>query len=96
MYHFSLIRERKSENQIWVNSFIIDDEIEDPESALRQAIKDFLVTEEGKKAIEETSGDFNWGDIFTYVPDEFLEKRGFRRSWASENLIVNQDEVLCN
>lgn len=95
MYHFTLIRERKSENQIWANNFIVEDEVKNPEEALRNAVKDYLATEEGKEAIKETCEDFNWGDVFTYIPEEFLEKYGIHYSWASETSIVNQDEVLC-
>ena len=95
MYYFTLVRERKSENQIWVNSFIVENEVKNPEETLRQIVKDYLATEDGKEAIKETCNDFNWGDVFTYIPDEFFEKYGMNRSWASDSMIVDQDEVLC-
>ena len=63
---------------------------------LRNAVKDFLATKEGKEAVKETCEDFNWGDVFTYIPEEFFEKYGIHSSWASETLLVNQDEVLCD
>lgn len=95
MYIVNLIRERASENQIWIDTFQVDDSVTNPELALRNAVQEFLATEEGKKALEYTTKDFNWGDAVVYVPEEIWAKHGLKfQEVKSVDIKVNQDEVL--
>lgn len=91
----NMVRERASENWSTTDSFIIEDHVTNPEEAIRNAIKDYLETEEGKKSVEFAFGDFNWGDAMMDVKDEYFEKYGIRRCEEDvETIIVNQDEIL--
>lgn len=71
---------------------------------LRNIIRDFLKTEEGCCAYEETFEDFNWGDVDTYIPDEFWARNGVLTYSSSRkqtffccgiiSILVDQDELL--
>jgi len=50
----------------------------DPVSAIKQATAEFLATEEGEEALEETNDCFNWGDVLDYIPESVLLKYGVR------------------
>lgn len=39
------------------------EQIRDPESVLRSAVKDYLKTDEGKRQLEINCGCWNWGDV---------------------------------
>lgn len=92
----NLVRERKWEEQIRVDSFEVIAPIESAEHALRNAVAEYLTTDGGKKAIDDTCEDFNWGDSVNYVPDEIWEKHGLRPHPRITNVMVDQDEVLCS
>ena len=49
----------------------------DPESAIQAACAEFLHTDRGAKALEETCKSFNYGDFVSYVPDTLCKKHGF-------------------
>lgn len=49
----------------------------DPEAAIRAAAADYLHTNQGKAALEDTCGNFNYGDFVNYVPDHMNKKHGF-------------------
>lgn len=90
----NLIRRRGSES--WTNTFIIDDSVRDPETAIRNAIEEFLKTEDGWKAIEKTNGAFDFGDAVFYVPEKIWKKHGLKLGGVQTiDILVPQDEVLC-
>ena len=96
MKKVNLIRERKWENEFYVDTFEVDDSILYVEDALREAVKEFLGTDQGIEAVKETMGDFNWGDAINMVPDEIWNKHGiYPVSSGIEDIVVNQDETLC-
>jgi hypothetical protein len=96
MYIVNLIRERSCENEQWVDTFEVEDRVTDPEMALRIAVECFLATLEGKKMIEYTGNDFNWGDAIMSVPEKVWNHFGLRLKMVkSVDIKVNQDEVLC-
>lgn len=75
------------------------------EEYLRKIVYDFLQTEAGKRAYEETGQDFNWGDVETEIPDNFFSTYGvihcIDRSEGGQflccgmiGILVNQDELL--
>lgn len=39
------------------------EQIRDPETVLRSAVKDYLKTDEGKRQLEINCGCWNWGDV---------------------------------
>jgi hypothetical protein len=89
-----LVRERLSENERWTDEFEVADGV-DFEAALREAVAEFLKTEDGKQARLAACDDFNWGDAIMYVPDECWAKHGLKMVTDSiETLRVNQDELL--
>lgn len=93
----NLIRERRSENEYWVDTFIIADNVQNPEQALREAVAEFLASDAGKEEIERSCHDFNWGDAVMAVPDAIWEKHGLSlcRENIAVDVLVDQDEVLC-
>lgn len=72
------------------------------ETAVRAAVAKFLKTSKGQDALHYTFGEFNWGDVACYVPDEFFVEQGLfpvpmRDEMSSvvmrgENLVENGDE----
>lgn len=55
------------------------EQIRDPETVLRNAVKDYLKTDEGKRQLEINCGCWNWGDVddipkkFPEMSDEWLD-----------------------
>lgn len=101
-----LTRERRWENMSWEDHFVItnsDDESEfGVERLLRDAIDAYLATPEGVQSIEDSSRDFNWGDVMMDISDEFWGRYGIKVVGGIDEFIpgtlvyitVNQDEVL--
>ena len=48
------------------------------ESAVKDAVKEFIRTDDGKKALTETCGNFNYDDAVLYLPEAICLKHGFR------------------
>ena len=96
-----LRRHRDWENTTWTDYCTVPQGI-DAEMALRAAIADFLLTDDGKQAIRDTMEDFNWGDAVMILPNETWEKHGVRFISPHEPVTimgrsevdVRQDEVL--
>ena len=47
-------------------------------AAAKAAAKDFCLSENGKKVYSGNCHSFNWGDLVTYVLNEYCEKHGFK------------------
>lgn len=70
------------------------EQIHDPESVLRGAIKDYLKTDEGKRQLEINFGCFDWGDVYD-IPDSFFAGYGLLKVATPEiDAVVNHDESL--
>lgn len=96
-YTVNVIRERRSENAVWVDTFLVQDSVKNPEEALRAAVDAFLKTDAGKKAVEQTCEDFNWGDAMLYLSAADLAPYGLERvPVVAKDILVDQDEVLCS
>ena len=89
-----LIRERRSENKRYEDTFSVPYCMEDVEGMLRYVVGEYLKTPEGRQTIRSTGGDFNWGDVINEIPEEFLEAYEIRYDATSEVITVDQDEVL--
>lgn len=85
--------------------FVADSSIENVEATLREAIAEFVKTDDGKKMVDYAGGDFNWGDAVSSSIDSVLKKYGIERkddrksytiSGEVVEIFVNQDEVLCS
>ena len=77
--------------------YAVRDGLEDPEAALRAAVQDFLTsdTEEAKQALDYSCGDFNWGDVISFVPKFYFIGQGLTPvETSSIDVIVNHDEML--
>ena len=95
MRMLNVIRERKSEDWRVSDSFLVDDRVENPEQALRNAVKDFMQSEDAVEAIKYAGGDFNWGDAIMSITDEYLMPHGLRSADSdAQTVFLNQDEVL--
>ena len=68
----------------------------DLHAAIKAAIRDYFLTEEGKRTLEYTCGCFNWADFHMYISDELCVKHGFKRlnTEVFSDEIVNWDEDL--
>ena len=65
------------------------------EKAIKDACKDYLNTEEGKKVLADNSGYFNIGDFMLNVPDEICKKYGFVKvDVTATQFVINEDENL--
>lgn len=84
--------------RIWVEHFVTLRDMDDPEKELRAAVQDFLnsKTEEAQKAIEYSSGCFNWGDVIGSVSDEYFYRHGLYYLGNPESIDINveHDEIL--
>lgn len=113
MYAVTVIRQRQDgrNSELYYSTFLIaQDRLPEPSEAaceayLRKVICDFLQTEDGKRAYEDTCEDFNWGDVETEIPDEFFSAYGVTRCSSGSDtdkflccgatsILVNQDELL--
>lgn len=113
VYAVTVIRQRIDglDVETYVSRFLIDSHrLPSPEELicedyLRKIVGDFLDTEEGRCAYEDTCNDFNWGDVETYIPDEFFAAYGVTHdtSWPGDKvyqccgtfcILVDQDEQL--
>lgn len=112
-YAVTVIRQRNDgrDTELYYSSFqIAQDRLPEPteaacEAYLRKVICDFLQTEDGKRAYEDTCQDFNWGDVETEIPDDFFSAYGVVHCGGgpdngkflccgSIGILVNQDELL--
>lgn len=109
VYAVLVVRQRQDGvgTELYFSSYLVDEQQlpkADPEKCadlLRQIAFDFLKTEDGRAAYEETCKDFNWGDMETYIPDAFFKPYGVARCDGCVypccgviGVLVNQDELL--
>lgn len=91
----NIVRERISEEWTTTDSFLVEDRVSNPEEALRNAVRDYMQSEEGKKDIVDSNYDFNWGDVMMNITDEYLKPHGLQFCHQEiETIVVNQDEIL--
>lgn len=96
-----LTRVRDWEHRSWSDLYLVASSTH-PEQNFRDAVKEYLLTKEGRAAIRETSEDFNWGDSIMYVPMEIWNKYGIEPINEGDNVTVtrptvvtvDQDEIL--
>ena len=68
------------------------EQIHDPESVLRGAIKDYLKTDEGKRQLEINCGCWNWGDVDD-IPGSFFLNYGLGKITPLDvDIIVDRNE----
>jgi len=81
----------------FVVSFEVREDVDNSEEMLRKAVKEFLLseTDESKQAISYSNNCFNWGDVFSFVPDSFFIKHGLTPlNQAAIDIFVDHDEIL--
>lgn len=65
--------------------------------AVRNAVKEYLHTEEGKETYGYNCRCFNWADFDVHVPNSICLKYGFEKMETSgKNLTVDWDEQLAD
>lgn len=94
---------------IWHDKYVIQLPLgvnpNDTEAVARHVasiVDDWLCTEDGREAWEDTLHDFNWGDISNYIPDSYFQSRGiYNKTYLKEfpisgliTIIVEQDRVF--
>lgn len=113
VYSIIVIRRRANgrTTELYHSHFLLDQNLlPEPskdacEAYLRKAVRDFLMTDAGKLAYENTCRDFNWGDVETEIPDDFFSAYGLTH-WDGRpgiqnflccgiiGILVDQDECL--
>ena len=70
------------------------EQIHDPETVLREAVKDYLKTDEGKRQLEINCGCWNWGDVDD-IPGSFFLNYGLSKVAPLDvDIIVDRNESL--
>lgn len=54
------------------------EQIRDPETVLRSAVKDYLKTDEGKRQLEINCGCWNWGDVVSGCDWSYKSQKKYR------------------
>lgn len=68
------------------------EQIHDPETVLRSAVKDYLKTDEGKRQLEINCGCWNWGDADD-IPGSFFLNYGLTKIAPPDvNVVVDRNE----
>jgi len=81
----------------FVESFEIREDVQNPEKALREAIQEFVNsgTDQSRAALSYACGCFNWGDVFSNVPDELFIKHGLTPlKQNAVDVFVDHNEIL--
>jgi hypothetical protein len=79
----------------WLDTFEHECPVNEVLDRAKQAVNEYLHTEEGMQIIRENYGDFNWGDAMMMMSREDWEKHGLRLLPETPELIeVDQDECL--
>lgn len=72
------------------------EQIHDPESVLRGAIKDYLKTDEGKRQLEINCCCWNWGDVDD-IPGSFFLNYGLGKITPLDvDIIVDRNESFAD
>ena len=83
----------------FVESYAVREDVQNPEQALRNAIKEFVCsgTEEAKTALSYACGCFNWGDALCNVPESIFIKHGLTpMKQNAVDVFVDHDEILAD
>lgn len=80
------------ETEAYIHVFEAAEQI-DIEALARLAAVEYCRTPEGAKAYQESGRCFNWGD-FTFIPDGFCKKYGFRKRFFTPVITVDLNEKL--
>ena len=79
----------------FVLSYLVDDSVKDPMANLRAAIREYGLTEDGKRDVAHACGYYNWGDASCAVLDKILPRYGLRYMETNAvDVFVNHDEIL--
>ena len=70
------------------------EQIRDPESVLRSAVKDYLKTDEGKRQLEINCGCWNWGDVDD-IPGSFFLNYGLAKIAPPDVNVVVDRKMYC-
>lgn len=69
--------------------------IDNPEDAIRVAVKEYLSTQFGKQDVHSNNGYFNWGDVAIRMGAEDFKKFGLTPI-PSVGVLLDHDEDLVN
>ena len=113
VYSIVVIRRRVEgrKTELYCSHFLLDQNLltepsgDTCEAYLRKVVRDFLMTDAGKLAYENTCREFNWGDVETEIPDDFFSAYGLTHWYGRPGIrnflccgaigiLVDQDELL--
>ena len=72
------------------------EQIHDPESVLRSAVKDYLQTEEGKHQLKINCGYWNWGDVDDIPGSFFLDYGLAKVAPFDADIVVDRNESFAD
>lgn len=72
------------------------EQIHDPETVLRCAVKDYLQTEEGKHQLKINCGCWNWGDVDDIPGSFFLDYGLAKVAPFDADIVVDRNESFAN
>ena len=73
-------------NDAWSNDEVLD--------AIKDAAKDYCLTDDGKKTYDGNCNNFNIGDLITYVPKAILQQHGIISIEEKDTIAIDFNEQL--
>lgn len=78
-----------------INSITFDhDESVDVETAMRLVVQTFLKSDDAKRCLDHTDGNFNWGDALIHITDAEWTYEGLFPTLTDTILSLDHDESL--
>lgn len=74
--------------------FNVDSNIDNPEDAIREAVKKYLSTQFGKQDVHSNNGYFNWGDVAIRMGAEDFKKFGLTPIPSVEVLLDHDEDLV--
>lgn len=76
------------ENDAWSDDNILD--------AIKNAAKDYCLTDDGKRTYDGNCNNFNIGDLIAYVPKDILQQHGIISVEEKDTISMDFNEQLVN
>lgn len=75
-------------NDTWSDNEVLD--------AIKDAAKDYCLTDNGKKTYDGNCNNFNIGDLIAYVPKAILQQHGIISIEEKDTIAIDFNEQLVN
>lgn len=77
-----------TENDTWSDDDVLN--------AIKDAAKDYCLTDDGKKTYDGNCNNFNIGDLIAYVPKTILQQHGIISIEEKDTISMDFNEQLVN